>query len=200
MNSSRDDRALIRVRTPRGLTRISREACCRVIGIKMANGASIKGLTDFRLLSSRAYKPMDEPTFVSTFSDFIIARRRILSIHPPGSSFVRIEKRIEIFFIEEQRSSIEMRTRYAKKISIYDRYTTRIYPVIRRRIKFRRERWRLSGKERNWAYFTIDGRAPNMRIGRPTVESIHRFGIYSFQTSGRYESDRGVRMACYYHA
>lgn len=51
LNSSRDDRALMRVRTPRGLTRISREACCRVIGIKMANGASIKGLTDFRLLS-----------------------------------------------------------------------------------------------------------------------------------------------------
>lgn len=60
LNSSRDDRALMRVRAPRGLTRISREACCRVIGIKMANGASIKGLTDFRLLSSRAYKPMDE--------------------------------------------------------------------------------------------------------------------------------------------
>lgn len=189
----------MRVRTPRGLTRISREACCRVIGIKMANGASIKGLTDFRLLSSRAYKPMDEPTFVSTFSDFI-ARRRILSIHPPGSSFVRIEKRIEIFFIEEQRSSIEMRTRYAKKdIDIRSIYNKNL-PSIRRRIKFRRERWRLSGKERNWAYFTIDGRAPNMRIGRPTVESIHRFGIYSFQTSGRYESDRGVRMACYYHA
>lgn len=51
LNSSRDDRALMRVRTPRGLTRISREACCRVIGIKMANGASIKGMTDFRLLS-----------------------------------------------------------------------------------------------------------------------------------------------------
>lgn len=198
MNSSRDDRALMRVRTPRGLTRISREACCRVIGIKMANGASIKGLTDFRLLSSRAYKPMDEPTFVSTFSDFIIARRRILSIHPPGSSFVRIEKRIEIFFIEEQRSSIEIRTRYAKKISIYDRYTTRIYPVSVGGLNF--EGRDGDYRERNWAYFTIDGRAPNMRIGRPTVESIHRFGIYSFQTSGRYESDRGVRMACYYHA
>lgn len=39
LNSSRDDRALMRVRTLRGLTRISREACCRVIGIKMANGA-----------------------------------------------------------------------------------------------------------------------------------------------------------------
>lgn len=41
LNSSRDDRALMRVRTPRGLTRISREACCRVIGIKMAKRTGI---------------------------------------------------------------------------------------------------------------------------------------------------------------
>lgn len=88
MNSSRDDRALMRVRTPRGLTRISREACCRVIGIKMANGASIKGLTDFRLLSSRAYKPMDErePAFVSTFSHLVLS-----------SSFIQIEERHTFF-------------------------------------------------------------------------------------------------------
>ena len=57
--------------TPRGLTRISREACCRVIGIKMANGASIKGLTDFRLLS-RAHA-VGPPRRVLLFPRFFVA-------------------------------------------------------------------------------------------------------------------------------
>lgn len=63
----------MRVRTPRGLTRISREACCRVIGIKMANGASIKGLTDFRLLSrAHAVGPSRR---VALFRRFFVATR-----------------------------------------------------------------------------------------------------------------------------
>lgn len=80
LNSSRDDRALMRVRTPRGLTRISREACCRVIGIKMANGASIKGLTDFRLLSSRGYE-LDGRSPLPFRLSFSLRARDILSIH-----------------------------------------------------------------------------------------------------------------------
>lgn len=104
MNSSRDDRALMRVRTPRGLTRISREACCRVIGIKMANGASIKGLTDFRLLSSRAYKPMDErePAFVSTFSH-LVARTFLLVYSNRGETHIFFQSNLRTTYRDIRR-------------------------------------------------------------------------------------------------
>lgn len=147
----------MRVRTPRGLTRISREACCRVIGIKMANGASIKGLTDFRLLSSRAYKPMDErePAFVSTFSH-LVARTFLLVYSNRGET--------DTFFQSNLRTTtyrdIRRRCTSAKDIEMQSHLSS-----ICRRIKLNLEDYR-ARRETERTLRRRDTRAPNMRIGR----------------------------------
>lgn len=120
----------------------------------MANGASIKGLTDFRLLSSRAYKPMDErePAFVSTFSH-LVARTFLLVYSNRGETHIFFQSNLRTIEIYEEDAPVQ-------KISIQSHLSS-----ICRRIKLNLEDYR-ARRETGRALRRIDTRAPNMRIGR----------------------------------